>query len=709
MRQFNYSRPSLLIALLLSGTVQAQQVDLHGPPGSAFFGMRVNVLPNGNIVVIDASWSPPANPGVRYGAVYLYRPDGTLINTLTGSSANDQVGEGGIVVLANGNYVVMSPDWTGFNDVALSIAPSAGAVTWASATTGVGGGATAVVAPTNSLVGSHRNDYVGNVYALADGNYVVASSNWSTDPNALGIQVLHAGAVTWGNGASGTAGLVVASNSFIGAVSNDAVGDHGVAPLPNGNYVIRSSQWNGLRGAVTLVHGGAATSGVVTADNSLVGTAPGTSGNTGDNVGAAGVTVLETGDYVVAVPNWNASVGAATWCNGYVASPIGDITSVNSLVGDVAGDYVGESVTALVGDKYVVESRLWNGGRGAVTWGHRSVGAIGTIGANPSIIGSAAGDRVGDGVTVLSNGNYVVSSETWNGNRGSVTFGDGANGTNATVGAGNSLSGTNAGDRVGSNVVALRNGNYVVGSPSWNGGRGAVTWCGSATCVASTISAANSLVGSATTDGVGSVLTALSNGNYVSASYSVNSRAGAATWGKGTGGTVGTLAANKSIVGASANDMVGVNGILALANGNYVVFSSSFGSGRGAATWANGAAATALTVSSSNSLVGTTTADGLGSLDSSWVKAFANGKFAFLSGYWGGGGAVTLGNGGYASLTGTANARNSVIGGGTSGSGRDMNFDYDNARDLLVVGRPDENIVSLFRIDEIFRNGFDGR
>ena len=54
-----------LIALLLSGVVQAQQIDLHGPPGSAYFGMRVNVLPNGNIVAIDASWSPPANPGVQ--------------------------------------------------------------------------------------------------------------------------------------------------------------------------------------------------------------------------------------------------------------------------------------------------------------------------------------------------------------------------------------------------------------------------------------------------------------------------------------------------------------------------------------------------------------------------------------------------------------------------------------------------------------------
>lgn len=35
-------------------------------------------------------------------------PNGTLISTLTGSTANDQIGNAGVTVLSNGNYVVRS-------------------------------------------------------------------------------------------------------------------------------------------------------------------------------------------------------------------------------------------------------------------------------------------------------------------------------------------------------------------------------------------------------------------------------------------------------------------------------------------------------------------------------------------------------------------------------------------------------------------------
>ncbi len=73
-------------------------------------------------------------------------------NSLVGSTANDQVGNGGVTALTNGNYVVSSPIWDN------GAVTNAGAVTWGSGTTGMSG----VVSSANSLVGSTASDQVGS-------------------------------------------------------------------------------------------------------------------------------------------------------------------------------------------------------------------------------------------------------------------------------------------------------------------------------------------------------------------------------------------------------------------------------------------------------------------------------------------------------------------------------------------------------------------
>src|SRR5262249_46016340 len=150
-----------------------------------------------------------------------------------------------------------------------------------------------------------------------------------------------------------------------------------------------------------------------------------------------------------------------------------------------------------------------------------------------SLVGSGSGDDVGF-VTPLSNGNYVVSSSSWNGGRGAASWGNGATGATGTVSAANSLVGTTPnssifsqnGDRVGSLVTALNNGNDVVSSPYWNGVRGATTWGSGTTGVHGTVSADNSLVGSSPGDQVGTFfvesLTTLPNGNYVVGSANIS-------------------------------------------------------------------------------------------------------------------------------------------------------------------------------------------
>ena len=102
---------ALGLALMPSGhAARAAQTDIIGSSGSEEFGESVTVLANGNIVIAYPLYDAGSTPDV--GAVYLY--DGAtlaLISVLTGSTANDQVGSGGVTALSNGHYVVRSPDW----------------------------------------------------------------------------------------------------------------------------------------------------------------------------------------------------------------------------------------------------------------------------------------------------------------------------------------------------------------------------------------------------------------------------------------------------------------------------------------------------------------------------------------------------------------------------------------------------------------------
>jgi hypothetical protein len=406
--------------LLAPAHLWAAQTDILGPAGSVAFGTEVVVLPNGNIVVTD-----PEGSNANQGAVYLYSPDGALISTLTGGHTNDFIGIGGITVLANGNYVISSPLWN----------LAAGAVTWGDADTGASG----VVSSANSLVGSLADDGVGasGVTALSNGNYVVSSPLWNGDGGATS----KVGAVTWGDGSSGTVGVVSAANSLLGSADDDQVGIGGAVALANGYYVIVSYAWDdgGTTdvGAVTRANGAAAITGTVSAANSLVGT------NVDDQVGLGGVTVLSNGNYLVVSYAWDdpgggtpiTDVGAVTWVDGGIGL-IDFVSAANSLVGSSKDDRIGISgVTALANGNYVVLSERWNLGLtesvGAATWGNGNTGTTGVVSPTNSLTGSNLNDLVGaGGAAALANGNMVISP-FWRPspaalNAGAVTWGNGS-------------------------------------------------------------------------------------------------------------------------------------------------------------------------------------------------------------------------------------------------------------------------------------------
>lgn len=603
---------------------QTAQTEILGPAGSERFGEQVATLPNGNFIVTDPSFDLPGTvPVTNVGAVYLYNgTTRTLISRLTGSMEND--GVGWVTVLPNGNFIVQSSSWHGqigavtwcngttgcqgevseanslvgaipWNQVGLYssrvlangnyvvLSPywdngaiyDVGAATWCNGNTGCVG----KVSAATSLVGSSYGDKVGSgLQALPNGHYVVESPNWY---NGLNI---YTGAATWCNGNTGCKGAVSVTNSLHGTTDGDSVGK--VIALSNGNYVVSTPDWKYGLGAVTWCSGTAGCVGAITPANSLVGNA------TSYPVGRGGIAVLSNGHYVVSSPEWNngalQKAGAVTWCDG-TAGRTGTVTATNSLVGGVANDQVGAfGVTPLVNGNYAVSSPYWSNGTiravGAATWCNGTSGCTGLITPANSLVGDTEGTSVSFGqILSLTNGNYVVSSPGWsNGTTagvGAVTWCNGQQGCRGIVTSANSLTGAQLYDGVGRwSLTALTNGNYVVRSVFWDDRDikdvGAVTWCNGTTGCTGEVSATNSLIGSQSGDYVGQRdVFALTNGNYVVASPEWRNNsiayAGAVTWCNGTTGCIGRVSAANSLVGSSEGEFIGF--VRPLPNGNYLV------------------------------------------------------------------------------------------------------------------------------------------
>jgi hypothetical protein len=303
-------------------------------------------------------------------------------------------------------------------------------------------------------------------------------------------------------------------------------------------------------------------------------------------------------------------------------------------------------------------------------------------------------------------------------NAGAVTFGNGSTGITGVVSATNSLIGTHTRDEVGSvGVSTLSNGNYVVCSREWDGYRGAATFGNGTTGIVGEVSSANSLVGSNPNDNVCLTTILLANGNYVVMSYLWNEKRGAVTFGNAESGITGVVSASNSLVGNNPNDRVGggnnLRGIIALTNGDYVVSSSFWNGDAGAVTWGNGTTGISGVVSSSNSLVGSSPRDLVGDgsrnmvIPVDGINALPNGNYVVFSPFWDNAsiidaGAVSLGKVN-TPITGTITADNSIRGTAT-GYGSMLVFAYDITNKQIVVGRPGDNVVSIFRYVTSFKS-----
>jgi trimeric autotransporter adhesin len=588
-------RAAVVFALLMVGLVagvpfahltpasasDATFVDIPRPVNGHAFGDSVLVLSNGNYVITDPYTQNSTGPS---GAVYLY--DGKtnqIISTLKGLEGNS----GRLFEVGASNFVVVTPNELN------------GAITWVNGTTGLDG----VISAANSMTnGQDPKGLFTSVTNLTNGNYVVSNGAWETSR----------GYARWAPGNAPATGAIGAANSAVGKTAGDSVA--GVVPLTNGNYVISASGFDldlgvlgtvSNAGAVVWGNGASGFSGELTGTNSLYGW-------TDDHVGST-ITPLTNGNYVVGSPSWHAgslSVGAATWASG-TTGIVGPVDSTNSLIGSSPQDGVGLKVLALSNGHYVVASCSWSNGLtpnvGAVTWGDGTSGKVGVVSASDSLIGTSAGDCVGQNIAAAANGNYVISSSLWGPtDLGAATWVNGSGPTVGVVSAANSLVGSSPGDGVGNYLVSLSDGDVVVPSGGWDNGSvvdaGAATWMSGSSPTVGVVSASNSVVGSHPNDYVGTPIP-LVNGEYAVASLFWDNGsatdAGAIRLLPGTGPSSGPLTPDNSLVGSRAGDRVGEY-VKPNPVGGFIAGSSRIG----VTTFSQPASPTVGVMSPSNSVVG---------------------------------------------------------------------------------------------------------
>lgn len=378
------------------------------------------------------------------------------VNSLVGTRLGDSVGSA-VTVLANGNYVICSPTWSA-SDTLLKV----GAATWVDKNAP----RTGALAAADSLTGAQAGDQVcdGGVVALnGNSNYVVSSGRFKSG-------AVMVGAATWGDGASGRKGVVSATNSLLGT------GGSTTAPMPikvtplrgNGNYVVALAGSTRASGVIGDSMGAAP---VVWADGrfGITGIVPAAASSYVSNSGTffdTQVVPLSNGNYVVGRPQWDNARGAVHWGEGIGGAAVGLLTEATALTGSSAGDSVGVgAIVALTNGNYVVISPEWRGQQGAVTWMNGTAPATGSVSEANSLVGPAAGSRAGSGgVAALANGNYFVSSPSWDTptNRGGWTWGDGASGSFGALAAANTVTGGTAGDALGTGATLPLAGGSVV-------------------------------------------------------------------------------------------------------------------------------------------------------------------------------------------------------------------------------------------------------
>ena len=446
----------------------------------------VEQLENGNFVVV----SPFDNVGAvaLAGSVRIYDgASGAPIGAgIAGDNAGDAVGAGSIIPLGNGNIVVATP------------LDNVGGITFAGSVyllDGVTGNPIGGVIVAGDAMGDSIG--LGGIVDLANDNFAILSPG-----DDIGV-IVDAGSVRLFDGTTGAA----IGTPITGDTTGDQLGVGLGEPLANGNFVFGSLLDDEAAivdaGSVRLVDG--------TTGAQLGPTYAGTS----TNEQAGFVTVLGNSNYVIvsfgADVMGQADTGSVLLMDGSTGLQIG-----TAIDGDVAGDQLGfGSVIALPNNNYVIVSVNDDEG-GVVDAGSMRL-VDGTTGAPiASLAGDTTGDQLGLGrLAILENGNFALGSFVDNeggiADAGSVRLIDGVSGLQI----GPTLAGDTASDQLGNyDVLGMASGNYVVVSSLDD--EGGVIDAGSVRHIDGTsgLPIGTALIGSASGDVEDAFIAEASNGDY---------------------------------------------------------------------------------------------------------------------------------------------------------------------------------------------------
>ena len=360
--------------------------------------------------------------------------------------------------------------------------------------------------------------------------------------------------------------------SIYGDDEEDNLGGTGIFALANNNFVIVSSSDDeddvSDAGSVRLMNG---TTGV------QIGTAL-TGDIVGDQLGRSGISALSNNNYLIKSDADDeggiVDGGSVRLVNGSTGVQIGA-----TLAGNMTGDFSGFEaviITELGNNNYVIASPFEDEG-GIVDAGTvRLIDSATGVQIGETIAGDVLNDQFGrNGVTALGNNNYVIAAhrddEGGSTDVGTVRLVSGETGEQIGV----TLTGDVEFDNLGySGVISLDNNNYAIASAFDDEGgvvnAGSVRLMNGATGVQ-----IGMLTGDLAEDKLGiSGITALGNGNYVIASRRDDESgvidAGSVRLVDGsTGQQIGS-----TLTGDTANDFIGSNGTYALGNNNYIVAST---------------------------------------------------------------------------------------------------------------------------------------
>jgi hypothetical protein len=352
----------------------------------------ISPLANGNFVIATPNYNSGATSAA--GRVILFNgKTGATIATLVGTLANDQFGGGsgfsGVTGTSNGNFWVLSPYVDeGFNDN--------GTATLISGTTG------AVIA---TYAGTKADDNVGAFLTSVDlktGNFLL---------------LMHKQTV----GAFTNAGTAIVVNNSTGAevgringqVANENLGQSTPIVVPNGNFIIPSPKArvgaNTNAGSVILGNG---VTGVE------IGRANGYSANEEFGNYLSYIFLLSNGHYVVTSPNatWlsNANAGAVSLINGNTGTEISRLVGGANVGENLGSNFASDLITslALTNGNFVVSS---SSGDGII------ILIDGNTGAEISRYIGSPGEEAGRALSPLPNGNYL-SNHPGGGNGKLVVF-----------------------------------------------------------------------------------------------------------------------------------------------------------------------------------------------------------------------------------------------------------------------------------------------